>query len=225
MDTTPMLTPQDLLTPAVAANPYPADQQLRDQSPVHYANLQASEAAGSTRGWGFLKYEGVYGALRDHDTFSSETAATGQFGQKMVLLQDDPPRHTRLRRWVNKALTLKRVEAVEPWIAGIANDLLDDIGKNGANETEVISGVISSYTIPLPVKVIARLLGIPGEDYETFKRWSDAFISATARAATARMQHVQDILRYFGQMAAAVRQNTSYLMFGFEQLPLRFGSR
>ena len=163
MDTTPMPTPQDLLTPAVVANPYPAYQQLRDQSPVHYANLQASEAAGSTRGWGFLKYESVYGALRDHDTFSSET--------------------------------------------------------------DVISFVISSYTIPLPVKVIARLLGIPGEDYETFKRWSDAFISATARAATARMQHVQDILRYFGQMAAAVRQNTSYLMFGFEQLPLRFGSR
>jgi cytochrome P450 len=119
----------------------------------------------------------------------------------MVLLQDDPPRHTRLRRLVNKAFTLKRVEALEPWIAGIANELLDDMGENEANETDIVS----SYTIPLPVKVIARLLGIPGEDYQTFKRWSDAFISATAMAATARMQHVQDMLTYFGQMAAARR--------------------
>ena len=196
MDTT--LIPTDLLTPAIAANPYPAYQQFRDQSPIHYATLQASAAASPTRGWGFMKYEDVYAALRDHNTFSSETAATGQFGQKMVLLQDDPPRHTRLRRLVNKAFTLKRVEALEPWIAGIANGLLDDVGKN---ETDIVS----SYTIPLPVKVIARLLGIPGKDYETFKRWSDAFISATAMAATARMQHVQDMVTYFGQTAAARR--------------------
>ena len=200
MDTRHRLTPNDLLTPAVAANPYPAYQQLRDQSPVQYANLEPPGAASPMRGWGFMKYEDVYSALRDHETFSSETAVTGQFGQKMVLLQDDPPRHTRLRRLVNTAFTLKRVEALEPWIADIANELLDNIGSPE-------SDVISSYTIPLPVKVIARLLGIPGDDYETFKQWSDAFISATAMAATARMQHVQDMVAYFGKMAASRREH------------------
>jgi cytochrome P450 len=206
-DTTPRFTPEDLLTPAVAANPYPAYQQLRNHSPVHYANLEPPGAASPTRGWGFMKYDDVYNALRDHDTFSSETAVTGQFGQKMVLLQDDPPRHTRLRRLVNTAFTLKRVEALEPWITGIANELLDDIGGNEGNNAGNEAEVVSSYTIPLPVKVIARLLGIPSDDYETFKQWSDAFISATAMVATARMQHVEDMVAYFGKMAAARREH------------------
>ena len=110
-------SPNDLLTPAVAADPYPAYRQLRDQSPVSYGSMQ--DISLPDQRWGLMRYEDVYNALRDHGTFSSETASTGQFGQKMVLLQDDPPRHSRLRRLVNTAFTLKRVEALEPWIGSI----------------------------------------------------------------------------------------------------------
>ena len=202
---TASFAPNDLLTPAVAADPYPAYRQLREQSPVSYGNLPgaAINAAGILdRRWGFMKYADVYNALRDHQTFSSETAATGQFGQKMVLLQDDPPRHSRLRRLVNSAFTLKRVEALEPWIASIVHSLLDEL-LDDSGEREV--DFVAQYSVPLPVRVIARLLGIPGEQYETFKRWSDAFISATAMSATERMQHVQAMVAYFGQMAAERR--------------------
>lgn len=201
MTTTATFSPNDLLTPAVAADPYPAYRQLREQSPVSYGNLPGPgiNAAGILeRRWGFMRYADVYNALRDHQTFSSETAATGQFGQKMVLLQDDPPRHSRLRRLVNSAFTLKRVEALEPWITSIVHELLDDIGDREVD-------LVAEYSVPLPVRVIARLLGIPGEQYETFKRWSDAFISATAMTATERMQHVQAMVAYFGQMAAERR--------------------
>jgi cytochrome P450 len=56
------------------------------------------------------------------------------------------------------------------------------------------------------VKVIARLLGIPGEDYVTFKRWSDAFLSTVAIQANERLQKLQEMVAYFGRMAAARRE-------------------
>jgi hypothetical protein len=194
-------TPDDLTKRALFANPYPLYQALREQSPVHYIGIPASEGSGLTKpiwSWGLLKYEDAYAALRDHETFSSDNPQAGQFGPKLVLIQDNPPRHTRFRRLVNKAFTLKRIEALEPWITGIANDLLDDM-----KDTE--TDVVGAYTVPLPVKVIARLLGIPGEDYATFKRWSDAFLSTVSIEAAERMQNLQEMVAYFGQMAAARR--------------------
>jgi len=65
---------------------------------------------------------------------------------------------------------------------------------------------VQSYTIPLPVKVIAHLLGIPGDEYPTFKRWSDAFISSLISISLEeRMRNTQEMVAYFGQMAAARR--------------------
>jgi cytochrome P450 len=66
--------------------------------------------------------------------------------------------------------------------------------------------VVHSYTIPLPVKIIARLLGIPGEEYLTFKRWSDTFMSSfDAISLEERMKNTQEMAAYFGQMASARR--------------------
>ena len=197
MATPPLCTPDQLTTPAVFADPYPAYQQLRDHTPLNYLGLPPGTIPGidePIRAWAFMKYDDVYGALRDHDTFSSEDPRAGQFGPKMVLIQDDPPRHTRFRRLVNKAFTLKRIEALEPWIASVTNELLDELGEG---ETDVVR----SYTIPLPVKVIARLLGIPGKDYVTFKRWSDAFLAVISMPA----KNLMEMVAYFGQMAATRR--------------------
>jgi len=200
MSTTSIFTPDQLVARANFADPYPVYRALRDQSPVHYVSIPAgaSGLAAPVRAWGLLKYDDVYGALRDHETFSSESPMAGQFGPRMVLLQDDPPRHTRFRRLVNKVFTLKRVEALEPWITSIAQALLDEIG-DGTTD------MVESYTVPLPVKVIARLLGIPGEDYATFKRWSDAFLSTVSAERDERLQNIQAMVAYFGQMAAARR--------------------
>jgi len=208
METTPTFTLDQFRRELAffTTDPYPMYRQLRDQTPMELVLLPAGIFPGidePLRAWAFMKYNDVYGALRDHDTFSStrdpiEKVVKGLF-PKLVLISDDPPRHTRFRRLVNKAFTLKRIEALEPWIASVANELLD---KMGTGEVEVVQ----SYTIPLPVKVIARLLGIPGEEYVTFKRWSDAVIShPVAIPMEERMKNTQEMVAYFGQMASTRR--------------------
>ena len=161
MSVTPVITADQLSTPDVIANPYPYYRELREHSPVNYVFLPAGAVSGidePVRAWALMKYNDVYSALRDHDTFISRHSLAGKIAPRLALIQDDPPRHTRFRRLVNRAFTLKRIEALAPWITDIAHELLDEI-------TSLETEVMQSYAIPLPVKVIARLLGIPGEDY------------------------------------------------------------
>lgn len=185
-------------------NPYPVYSEMRDQTPTVMEFVPGGIVPGldePIKAWALMRHEDVYNALRDHETFSSARnpfVEKGFFPQ-LVLIMDDPPRHTRFRRLVNKAFTLKRVEALEPWIQSIANELLDEIGQG---ETDIVR----SYTTPLPVKVIARLMGIPGDDYVTFKRWSDTFISSLISISLEeRMRNTMEMVEYFGKMAAARR--------------------
>jgi len=206
MEMSPSLTLEQLREQLATfvTDPYPVYQQMRDQTPTEFVFLPAGVVPGldeSYKAWALMKYTDVYSALRDHDTFSSARNPLVEKGifPRLVLIADDPPRHTRFRRLVNKAFTLKRVEALEPWITQVANEQLRETGRGEVD-------VVQSYTIPLPVKVIARLLGIPGEEYPTFKRWSDTFISALISISMEeRMKNTQEMIAYFGQMAAARR--------------------
>ncbi|MGE0821465.1 MAG: cytochrome P450 [Candidatus Binatia bacterium] len=206
METTVTMTPDQLMQPEAIANPYPWYQRFRGQTPFRYMHVPAGIAPGVDEpiyAWALMNYKDVYGALRDHETFSSARNPLIEKGvfPPLVLITDDPPRHTRFRRLVNKAFTLRRIEALEPWIAKVANELLDEVG---TGEVELVQ----SYTIPLPVKVISRLLGIPGEEYPTFKRWSDSFIASLVdMPLEQRMQNTQEMMIYFGKMAAARRQH------------------
>lgn len=200
--TTLPISADQLSTPGVIANPYPYYHELREHSPLNYVFLPAGTVAGidgPIRAWAFMKYHDVYNALRDHETFASgHNPLAGKIAPKLALIQDDPPRHTRFRRLVNKTFTLKRIEALTPWIQSVTNELLDEMGDR---EIEMIT----SYAIPLPVKVIARLLGIPGEDYITLKRWSDAFLAFSSMAPEERAISNKEMASYFGRMAAARR--------------------
>lgn len=86
-------------------------------------------------------------------------------GSNSILLQD-PPDHTRVRALVNSAFTPRVVHDLEDHIASIATDLIEKMA--GHNEVDLIS----SFAFPLPVTVIAELLGVPVEDREKFKDWS-----------------------------------------------------
>ncbi|MBI3247405.1 MAG: cytochrome P450 [Deltaproteobacteria bacterium] len=189
---------------AFLTNPYPTYSELREQSPVCMEFVPGGVVPGLDEplaAWALMRHDDVYGALRDHETFSSARNPLVEKGffPQLVLIMDDPPRHTRFRRLVNKAFTLKRVESLEPWITGVANELLEEIG---TGETDIVH----TYTMPLPVKVITRLLGIPGDDYVTFKRWSDTFISSLISISLEeRMKNTMEMVEYFGKMAAARR--------------------
>jgi cytochrome P450 family 109 len=198
------IAPDELSKREVISDPYPVYRRLRDSSPFKFTvDLPAGAfpgIEGPLRSWALMKYSDVYGVLRDHETYSSARPLVAKAAAPLPMIFDDPPRHTRFRRLVNKAFTLKRVEALTPWITSIARELLEEIG---AGEFDIVQ----RYTVPLPVKVIARLLGIPGSDYQMFKRWSDAFLSLTSMESTERMANIQEMAGYFGKMAIARRSN------------------
>lgn len=201
MATTLSITADQLATPEVIADPYPYYHELRDQTPLNYRFLPAGAVSGfdeAIRAWALMRHDDVYNALRDHDTFSSRHRLVGKIGPTPALINDDPPRHTRFRRLVNKTFTLKRIEALMPWMEHVANELLGEI------ETET-TDIIPSFAIPMPLKVIARLLGIPGEDYLTFKRWSETFFAFGSMTPEERAKSNQEMMAYFGRMAAARR--------------------
>ena len=87
------------------------------------------------------------------------------------ILDSEPPKHTRLRSLVMKAFNKNRIEALRPNIVGLTNQLLDQIEAKGGE-----FDIIADYAEPLPVKVIAALLGFPDEDEHLLRPWSQAIV-------------------------------------------------
>ncbi|MGH2633495.1 MAG: cytochrome P450 [Tepidiformaceae bacterium] len=154
------MTTLDLFAPGHFADPYPRYRDVRGQTPARM------DEGGA---WVFMKHRDVDRVLRDPATFSSKGLG-GPGGFALPLIGDDPPRHGRLRAIVNRAFTPRRVAELEPWITNAARQLLD------AFEPGIDTDLVDAFAIPLPVRVIALLLGIPGDDYLQFKEWSDAVI-------------------------------------------------
>ena len=196
---------EDFLRSAIWEDPYPIYSRWRERSPV-LARMPFVLPNGSeieTFTWLLLRHREVYGVLRDHETFSSEPPKIpGLSVPRLPLVQDDPPRHSVLRRLVSKAFTARRIAQLEPWIRQNAEELLEAMG-NG--ETEVMDGL----AVPLPVRVIARLMGLPGEDYAACKRWSDTFLSMNTRDLEpgSRARNAMEMAAYFGRVVAERREH------------------
>ncbi len=154
------------LSDEMARDPYPAYARLRERSPVHYSRL-----AG---GLVLSRYADVDRILRDHARFTvnpdlrkSSKAGYRPPKEERSILFMDPPDHTRLRSLVNKAFTRPAINALEPRIREIMGVLLDDIGDPAGFD------LMEAVAIPLPVIVIAEMLGIPQQDRARFRIWSD----------------------------------------------------
>ena len=154
------------LSDAMVRDPYPVYAKLRERSPVHYSRI--SDAVLLSR------YKDVDAILRDHARFSnnpdlrkSRKVRYKPSQEERSILFIDPPDHTRLRSLVNKAFTRSAINALEPRIREIMATLLDDI--EDPSEFDLMQAV----AIPLPVIVIAEMLGIPQEDRAQFRLWSD----------------------------------------------------
>ncbi|SNT53657.1 Cytochrome P450 [Actinomadura meyerae] len=98
-----------------------------------------------------------------------------------ALINMDPPRHTRLRKLVSGAFTPRRLQAWQPRVESITEELVEEFG-SGPAPADLVSG----FSFVLPVRVICALLGVPADDHEQFRRWTTAFLSTTAFTARDR---------------------------------------
>lgn len=120
--------------------------------------------------WHVFRYADVHRVLSDPKIFSSELGRLLPIGEKFSqgnLIRTDPPRHHSLRRLVGAAFSPKVVTGLAPRIAEVTHELLDATG--GAAEFDLVSAL----AYPLPVTVIAELLGLPISDRELFRAWAD----------------------------------------------------
>ena len=156
------------LSAGTAQDPYPVYAALRERGPVHRSRLMNA--------WLFSRHADIDIILRDHQRFSNDprkgTLSRDQRAKlpaedEFTMLFLDPPDHKRLRALVNKAFTPKAVNALEPHIRSLLGSLLDDIGDPASFD------LMQAVAQPLPVIVIAEMLGIPPEDRAQFKIWSD----------------------------------------------------
>ncbi len=190
-----------VMTPEMALDPYAVYRELRERTPFAIARERRGPdgASEETLFWPLMRYADVYAALKDHETFSSTNHGGG--GPPLVLITDDPPRHTRFRKLVSRTFTPRRIAEVEPWIKETSDRLFDALP---AGEFDFVP----AYTVPLPVQVISRILGIPGEDYQRFKRWTDSLLAFvdTESDAEAKLGDMREMAEYFGRMAIERRE-------------------
>ena len=146
----------NLISDRTRSYPYDKYEELRSKDPVHRLRM--------INAWVLTQYEDVNAVLRDHSRFGRDYGDDGEYKSLLYL---DPPDHTRLRALVSKAFTPRSVSELGPRIQQIVDDLLD------ATEGRDQFDLISTFAYPLPVTVIAEMLGVPSEDMDTFKEWSN----------------------------------------------------
>jgi cytochrome P450 len=170
---------EDVFDSAFFDDPYPAYAGYRSidpvlQMPVNLRLEQAQETFHDDGGtWLVTGFEACSEALRRHQLYSSAiptVPAEEQERQRLVLINTDQPRHTRLRGMLNKALTPRRTAALEPWVRSLVRQLLDDAGTGDID-------FVTAVAEPLPILVIASLIGVRPDDLRLFKSWSDAMVA------------------------------------------------
>jgi cytochrome P450 len=134
-------------------------------------------------------------ALTDHDTFSSQVPGPGNW-----FLFLDPPRHTRLRALISRAFTPRSIANLEPRIRELSRTLLDR-----AFEREEMD-LAADFAVPLPMLVIAGMLGIPAEELPRYKRWSDQILKLSYGLFGG-----PDEVRGVGEFRAATEEMRVYL--------------
>src|SRR5262249_39561777 len=97
------------------------------------------------------------------------------FARHMLVV--DPPDHTRLRRLVSAAFSVRRIESMQPQVQTIIDDLLDDVAAQGPDATV---DLVAAFTFPLPFTVICGLLGVPESERDALGRGLIALLVPTA---------------------------------------------
>ncbi|MDR7278877.1 cytochrome P450 family protein [Catenuloplanes atrovinosus] len=168
--------------PVFRADPHAVYRAMREEAPVHRVEL-----AGGVEAWLVTRYDDAKAALTDprlvkgvlHPPRRMDLPDDVHSSITHHMLSADPPDHTRLRRLVSATFTPRRIEALRPRITALTAELLDAMDGLGAAD------LIETFAFPLPIAVISELLGVPMEDREAFRSWSNLVTSPGDRRAEA----------------------------------------
>jgi cytochrome P450 len=189
----------DLYGTSFRADPYATFATMRRDDPV----FCQPGMDGETMIWFVTRYEDAAAVLLDDERFvrdprlaltpeqlaENPTPAAIEMIENNMLNRDGED-HRRLRRLVTKAFTPKMVEQLRPRIQAIADELIDRVESRGGMD------LAAEYAFPLPITVIAEMLGVPADDQDRFREWSDAVI----RPAVSE----EETERFFAQMGEFV---------------------
>ena len=174
----------DMLTPERVADPYPYFAELRTHDPVHWSDRY--------RAWFISRWDDVFTSLRDprfssdrvKPVFDTKLSDEQRAARKPMfdILQhwmvfNDPPEHTRLRGLVNRAFTPKAIAALRPRIDEVVTSQIAEIRDRGSAD------LIRDFAFPIPAVVIAEMMGVPPEERDLFKNWSDSIMALVFGAA------------------------------------------
>jgi pimeloyl-[acyl-carrier protein] synthase len=198
----------DLFDDNLREDPYPKLREIQERDPVHWSEL--------ARGWLITRHDDVSSLLRDSRVSADRTPSTvdavwrrGSDTQNWLehsLLGLDPPDHTRLRNLVNRAFTPRVVERMRDHVGEVTDELLDGVEPHGRMDA------ISDFARPLPIRVIAELLGVPATDHDRFGEWATAMAGALDIAfhrstIEASDRAVQEMRHYFRPLLEDRRRN------------------
>ena len=148
----------NIFSDEVRRDPSAIYEQMRTEAPAFYAPPPFD-------GWLIFDYEGVKRVLNDHETFSSAVPAPRNWFVFM-----DAPAHSKLRALISRAFTPRTVAQLEPLISDLSRQLLDKALERGEID------VAEDFSAPLPMQVIATMIGIPTKDWAQFRNWSDGIL-------------------------------------------------
>ena len=179
-----------------AGDPFPAFRRLRAEAPVYWHPTPGF--------WALTRHEDVVTVSRDPATFcSSRGILLSDLDRPIIPRQSiiyiDPPEHAQYRKLVQPVFSPGRLRALEQRIAELVGELID-----GIDSGQVID-FVDAFAAPLPLLVIADMLGVPGADRGRFKRWSDAIIEAGTQPSNDNMAQSVELLEYFGSVIAERR--------------------
>jgi cytochrome P450 len=190
-----------LFSDDVRRNPFPWYAELRRNAPVF--------RDGRTGVWMLMGYGDVMRALREHETFSSAVSPADS-GPGRWLIFTDPPRHKILRALVQRAFTTRMTESMGPSIRELAQSLLAAHASRGTMD------LVGDFAAPLPLMIIARMLGAPTEDWRRFREWSEGMLALAdtigggprSSAAAAKFSETHEAMRaYLAELLACRRES------------------
>ncbi|WP_099024512.1 cytochrome P450 [Mycolicibacterium palauense] len=198
-----------LTTPEGIANPYPLYDQLRGQSPIAgYRDWPPGTVPGADEpvtAWAVFRYDQVFAAARDNETFSSrDPLQEASSAPSLMLVNTDPPKHTSERKLVSQAFSPRRVKRLSGWLDALLPRLLDELeaGATGGVSSGPISGLIvdvMSFAAEVPTRAMVRLLGLPDGDHVRFKKWANAFMLSSDLTPQERMSSNEEMVGAFAE--------------------------